>query len=441
MSSNKSESAELKQQLYTASKSKTLDVTYSAEIRQKLFLANRPKTVDIINNPPIADIRHGVLLGNNLSSRRSIKVQVADVDIPVHHSDIVAEFDRVADNAAHNEPNMAHDEANIMQDIYPHSFAYPLLNLPTLKNKDGRISYEYLLNVKHLLNGSNSNIYKATYMKTHVIVKIIQQDPHDIAYAEKEFRLEHEILMRISNENIVGYYGGGTVNTSVIERRFLVLERLNFGTLVEVMKRHAGRHKSYFTHFRVLEIASDFANALNYLHYGFHSDITIIHRDLKPDNIGFTDTGKLKLMDFGLSAIVQRRTSSTEKYAMTGNTGSLRYMAPEIYLEQPYTELVDMYSYGLIIWHAITGIPPYQGYSKSDFLPRVFTNKERPSLNLGPASAAIGEILDLCWRNNYEERPTSSEVYANMRDLLREESKQMQTRQTTSSACCCAMSR
>ena len=69
---------------------------------------------------------------------------------------------------------------------------------------------------------------------------------------------------------------------------------------------------------KVLEIGKSLASALYHLHEGFHSAVTLIHRDLKPDNIGFTSTGVLKLMDFGLCAVVKRRSTTTETYEMSG---------------------------------------------------------------------------------------------------------------------------
>jgi serine/threonine protein kinase len=81
-----------------------------------------------------------------------------------------------------------------------------------------------------------------------------------------------------------------------------------------------------------LTVALDMAKAIQYLH-----DSGIIYRDLKPDNIGFTDAGQLKIFDFGLA----KRLEGVEKtgggfYNLTGNTGSLRYMAPEVANDEPY---------------------------------------------------------------------------------------------------------
>ena len=51
----------------------------------------------------------------------------------------------------------------------------------------------------------------------------------------------------------------------------------------------------------------------------------------------------MKLFDFGLCTTVRTREYENEAYDMTGNTGSLRYMAPEVALRKPYTEKVDVY--------------------------------------------------------------------------------------------------
>lgn len=57
----------------------------------------------------------------------------------------------------------------------------------------------------------------------------------------------------------------------------------------------------------------------------------VVHRDVKPDNIGFSSEGDLKLLDLGLSKVVSKSEMDNAAYNMTGETGSVRYMAPEVW--------------------------------------------------------------------------------------------------------------
>ena len=62
---------------------------------------------------------------------------------------------------------------------------------------------------------------------------------------------------------------------------------------------------------------------------------------------GFTHDGKVKIIDFGLACVVDvSSASSNETYQMSAETGSFRYMAPEVAQHNPYNEKVDVYSYG-----------------------------------------------------------------------------------------------
>ena len=79
----------------------------------------------------------------------------------------------------------------------------------------------------------------------------------------------------------------------------------------------------------MLKCARSIAAAMQYCHEEAVPGSLILHRDLKPDNIGFTIDGTVKVMDFGLARLMENVDhKSDEVYQMSGETGSLRYMAP-----------------------------------------------------------------------------------------------------------------
>ena len=106
------------------------------------------------------------------------------------------------------------------------------------------------------------------------------------------------------------------------------------------------------------------SRALQYLHEDLSPDLTVVHGNLKPESIGFSGEGHLKLYDFTLASLLTKRGSDMETSGvLVGKVGSLRYMAPEMYLMGPYTEKVDVYSFGIILWQLITCKKPFQGYT------------------------------------------------------------------------------
>ena len=132
--------------------------------------------------------------------------------------------------------------------------------------------------------------------------------------------------------------------------------------------------------------------------------------------MGFTDDGSLKLFDFGLCTCVQRRASPCEGYAMTGTTGSLRYMAPEVALRQIYSEKVDVYSFGIMLWQMAADKVPFKGMSKDDFMQRVIRNGERPEISMFWPSW-LATLLQICWSPSPALRPSFAIVVQQL-DLM-----------------------
>lgn len=137
--------------------------------------------------------------------------------------------------------------------------------------------------------------------------------------------------------------------------------------------------------------------------------------------MGFTSEGKVKLFDFGLSTCVRSRSKESDAYEMTGYTGSLRYMAPEVALRQPYSEKVDVYSYAIMIWQMARDRTPFKGFNKDIFMKQVVKYNDRPKLD-SSWPPAFSELLVDCWSRDPARRPSFTQVKQRLDKLIGEES-------------------
>jgi serine/threonine protein kinase len=144
---------------------------------------------------------------------------------------------------------------------------------------------------------------------------------------------------------------------------------------------------------------------LDYIHHK-----SIVYRDLKPDNLGFDAAGTLKLFDFGLA----KRMDPMDKddlglYLLTGNTGSLRYMAPEVAKGEAYDQRVDAYSFGILFWQICSLQTPYAGMSARSHAERVVRQGERPRPDPSWPSSWV-ELMSRCWDTIIHSRPEFDEI-------------------------------
>lgn len=133
--------------------------------------------------------------------------------------------------------------------------------------------------------------------------------------------------------------------------------------------------------------------------------------------MGFTSNGTLKLFDFGLVTCVKTRNESSQTYEMTGYTGSLRYMAPEVALRKPYSEKVDVYSYGIMLWQMARDKVPFKGFSKDQYMKQVVHDSERPKIDKN-WPAGFSNLLKICWHSDPEKRPSFSVIVLELNKLI-----------------------
>lgn len=174
--------------------------------------------------------------------------------------------------------------------------------------------------IKHLCNGSNSNIFKADYKGEAVILKYAADSYFVSETVRSEFKNEQGLLLRLSHTNMIHCYGCGMIDEDGIYalKPFLVLQRLDGGTLAFQLSKKRPINVRPFTFKRFLEIAKSLADVMAYMHYGYNDLCMILHRDLKPDNLGFMADGTLKVIDLGLCTCIRRNCMDNATYQLTG---------------------------------------------------------------------------------------------------------------------------
>lgn len=126
----------------------------------------------------------------------------------------------------------------------------------------------------------------------------------------------------------------------------MILELAEGGSLYDRLQQYGT-----FTEGRVVRCIKDIVSALEYLHV---REQPIIHRDLKPENILLDANGNCKVTDFGCSNIIDLRGGTRYTYA-----GTQIYMAPEMVSNIPYTESIDLWNVGVMIYELLTGENPF----------------------------------------------------------------------------------
>lgn len=201
--------------------------------------------------------------------------------------------------------------------------------------------------------GSFGVVKKGQWRGTDVALKILQDENVDYT----EFVIEMNILSRLHHPNILQLLGSSTTTSPYI----IVMEYMKNNSLE--------KQNGLLDYKQKLNILKDISRGLAYLHN--RKPECIIHRDLKPSNILLTQSYKAKISDFGISCL---QLNSNENYKMTGETGTYRYMAPEVLKHENYSCKVDIWSFGMILYYMFVDVP-YRGLTVEYIINDIATNK------------------------------------------------------------------
>uniref|UniRef100_A0A7S0GFP8 Protein kinase domain-containing protein n=1 Tax=Proboscia inermis TaxID=420281 RepID=A0A7S0GFP8_9STRA len=120
--------------------------------------------------------------------------------------------------------------------------------------------------------------------------------------------------------------------------------------------------------------------------------------------------GRVKIFDFGLSRELDEDDSDKDgTYKLTGCVGSLRYMAPEIALNQSYNNKIDNYAYSMVLWEMLALVQPFENFDVKMHYERVVKGDYRPEI-ADYLSPVLKKTLKCCWSSHPNDRLTFAEL-------------------------------
>lgn len=252
----------------------------------------------------------------------------------------------------------------------------------------------YLL-MKEIGSGGMANVYKAKCVGTdyYVAVKILKQEYNEDEAFVRRFIAEAKSTENLDHPNIVKIYDAGRDRGLY----YIVMELAEGMTLKQYIRRY-GRLSVRET----VDFSIQIASAIQAAH-----DHGIIHRDIKPQNILVSDSGRIRVTDFGIAKAATGDTVSSN--AM----GSVRYLSPEQARGGYAQRQSDIYSMGITMYEMATGRVPFDGDNSVAIALKHLREPVVPPRDYFPdIPASLENIILKCVRKKPEER------YQTARDLI-----------------------
>ncbi|KAL1117107.1 hypothetical protein AAG570_004435 [Ranatra chinensis] len=244
---------------------------------------------------------------------------------------------------------------------------------------DWEIPFESISDLQWLGSGAQGAVFSGKLKNEIVAVKKVRE--------QMETDIKH--LRKLNHPNIVQFKGVCTQAPCYC----IIMEYCPYGPLYNLLKDGEEIPPA-----RLVAWAKQIAAGMQYLHSN-----KIIHRDLKSPNVLIGRHEVVKISDFGTSR------EWNEKSTKMSFAGTVAWMAPEIIRNEPCSEKVDIWSYGVVLWELLTCETPYKDVDSSAIIWGVGSN----SLNLPiPSSCPDGFrlLIKQCWAPKPRNRPSFKHI-------------------------------
>ncbi|XP_031440164.1 TRAF2 and NCK interacting kinase b isoform X11 [Clupea harengus] len=269
-------------------------------------------------------------------------------------------------------------------------------------------------------NGTYGQVYKGCHVKTGQLAAIKVMDV--TGDEEEEIKAEINMLKKYSHHrNIATYYGAFVKKNppGMDDQLWLVMEFCGAGSVTDLIKNTKGNSlKEEWTAY----ICREILRGLTHLHQ--HK---VIHRDIKGQNVLLTENAEVKLVDFGVSAQLDRTVGRRNTFI-----GTPYWMAPEVIAcdENPdatYDFKSDLWSLGITAMEMAEGAPPLCDMHPMRALFLIPRNPA-PRLKSKKWSKKFQSFVDSCLVKNHNQRPSTEQLLKHpyIRDLPNERQVRIQ---------------
>ncbi|CAH8502676.1 unnamed protein product [Dicrocoelium dendriticum] len=275
-----------------------------------------------------------------------------------------------------------------------------ITNLDSLRDPSGIFSL-----IEVVGKGTYGNVYKGRHTRTGQLaaIKVMPITEED----EEEIILEINTLRKLSNHrNIATYYGAFIKKTSPQDHLWLVMEYCGAGSVTDLVKSTRGQSLKEDW---IAYISREILRGLVHLHAN-----RVIHRDIKGQNVLLTDNAEVKLVDFGVSAQLDKTFGKRNTFI-----GTPYWMAPEvIHCEQDssctYDTRSDLWSLGITAIEMAEGRPPLCEMHPMRALFLIMRNPP-PRLKQSPTgsrhwSSRFHDFTNKCLTKDYTKRPNTNDL-------------------------------
>ncbi len=215
----------------------------------------------------------------------------------------------------------------------------------------------------------------------------------------ERFRREAQNAASLSHPNMVSIYDRGETEDGTY---YIAMEYLPGGTLKDRLVRRGPLPAR-----TAAAVALQIAEALKAAH-----DSDVVHRDIKPHNILITESGDIKVTDFGIA-----RAASSSTMTKTGSIiGTAHYLSPEQAMGEPVRPTSDLYSLGVVLYEMLTGELPYDAETPIGIAMKHVNGEMREPIEVDPSipSGINAVVMKLLSRDPGDRYPDAAALTADL---------------------------